>query len=84
MTEEEALNDIYGVDIMADNVEICKRRLGGGNILVGNTLSPTDRIDGQSDEDHEKMIEWFGEPNLSQFFGLKTQINCVHCLLFVV
>ena len=32
MTEEEALQDIYGVDIMRDNVDLCKKRLGGGTI----------------------------------------------------
>lgn len=40
MTEEDALQDIYGIDLMPDNVEICKRRLGGGNILCDNALDP--------------------------------------------
>ncbi|MCG7944773.1 MAG: SAM-dependent methyltransferase [Candidatus Thiodiazotropha taylori] len=69
MTEEEALQDIYGVDIMADNVEVCKRRLGGGNIVTGNTLDPIVRIDGQTEEEHRLMKEWFGLPTLESFFG---------------
>lgn len=62
MTEQEALNDIYGIDIMSDNVEVCKRRLGGGNIVCDNGLDP------QSDE----VRQWFGlAPNnpLEAFFA---------------
>ena len=62
MTEQEALSDIYGIDIMPDNVEVCKRRLGGGNIICDNGLDP------QTDE----VREWFDlEPNnpLEAFFG---------------
>jgi type I restriction-modification system DNA methylase subunit len=40
MTEEDAVKDLYGVDIMSDNVEVCKRRLGGGNIICDNMLDP--------------------------------------------
>ena len=49
MSREDALNDIYGVDLMRDNVDLCKRRLGGGNIVMGNTLDPTTPLDGQTD-----------------------------------
>jgi SAM-dependent methyltransferase len=72
MTEAEALNDIYGIDIMRDNVDLCKRRLGGGNIIMGNTLDPDTRLDEQTDEEHKLVIEWFGEPKqatLEDFFG---------------
>lgn len=40
ISEEEALKDIYGVDIMEDNVKLCKKRLGGGNIICDDTLNP--------------------------------------------
>jgi type I restriction-modification system DNA methylase subunit len=60
MTEEDALKDIYGVDIMLDNVRICRRRLGGGNIIHGDTLSPGLRIPGQPLKDHKDMIRLFG------------------------
>lgn len=50
MTEQQALDDIYGVDIMPDNVEVCKRRLGGGHIVCDNALDP------QTDE----VKRWFG------------------------
>ena len=70
MSEEDALKDIYGVDIMRDNVDLCKKRLGGGTILMGNTLDPMTRIDEQTDEEHNLMIELFAEVNtLSAFFN---------------
>ena len=55
MSEEDALKDIYGVDIMRDNVDLCKKRLGGGKILMGNTLDPAKRLDGQSDSEHDMI-----------------------------
>lgn len=59
MTEEEALEDIYGVDLMPDNVELCKRRLGGGNIVCDNALDPQTAI----------VKEWMGVSSLESFFG---------------
>ena len=70
MSEEEALQDIYGVDIMRDNVDLCKKRLGGGNILMGNTLDPLTRLPEQTDEEARLMQEWFSDtPSLEGFFG---------------
>ena len=60
MTEESALEDIYGVDIMRDNVNLCKKRLGGGNIIMGNTLNYDEKIKGQTDSEHMEMIRIFG------------------------
>jgi type I restriction-modification system DNA methylase subunit len=69
MSETDALNDIYGVDIMRDNVDLCKSRLGGGNIVMGNTLDPNMRLEGQTDEEYQLMQEWFGcDNNLLGFF----------------
>lgn len=62
MSNSEALQDIYGVDIMRDNVDLCRLRLGGGTILMGDTLRPTLRLNGQSEAEHQQMIEIFGEP----------------------
>jgi hypothetical protein len=59
MTETEALADIFGVDIMRDNVDLCRRRLGGGTIVMGNTLNPIENLPGQTDWDREKMRELF-------------------------
>ncbi len=59
MTEEDALNDIYGVDIMRDNVDLCKRRLGGGHIVMGDTLNPSTRLEYQTDVEHKLMRDWF-------------------------
>ena len=65
MSQDEALEDIYGVDIMRDNVDLCKRRLEGGNIVMGNTLEPNTRLDEQTDEEHRLMRKWFGVAQLS-------------------
>lgn len=59
MSKEDALKDIYGVDIMRDNVDLAKARLGGGNIVMGNTLAPSVRLDTQTDEEFNLMKEWF-------------------------
>ena len=68
-TEEQALEDIYGVDIMRDNVDLCKARLGGGTILMGDTLNPATRLEEQTYEEHRKMIEMFAsEDSLFDFF----------------
>ena len=59
MSEAEALEDLYGVDIMRDNVDRARERLGGGTILMGNTLEPNVRIIGQTDEEHALMLDLF-------------------------
>ena len=64
MSEQDALADIYGVDIMRDNVDLCKNRLGGGNIVMGNTLEPNERLGEQTDSEYALMAEWFGENTL--------------------
>lgn len=70
MTEEDAVNELYGVDLMRDNADLCKQRLGGGNILMGNTLDPLTRLDEQTDEEHKLMKEWFSDQkDLTNFFG---------------
>jgi|TARA_R110000796_G_scaffold80023_1_gene177269 hypothetical protein len=70
MSEKKSLEDIYGVDIMRDNVDLCKKRLGGGNIIMGNTLNYSEKIDGQTPQEHLQMIEIFGpSPNLTRFMN---------------
>lgn len=70
LSENEALNDLYGVDIMRDNVDLCKKRLGGGNIIMGNTLDPFERLEGQSEDEHKLMIKLFAETaTLDDFFA---------------
>ena len=59
MTEQNALKDIYGVDIMRDNVEVCKTRLGGGNIMLGNTLEPNKRQPEQTIHEYSMVRDWF-------------------------
>ena len=65
MSQDEALEDIYGVDIMRDNVDLCKKRLEGGNIVMGNTLEPNTRLDEQTIEEYRLMRKWFGVAQLS-------------------
>ena len=55
MTEFDALQDIYGVDIMRDNVDLCKKRLGGGTILMGDSLCPEKKFIEQTEEEHKQM-----------------------------
>jgi len=70
MTEEEALQDIYGVDIMRDNVDLCKKRLGGGTILMGDSLHPDKRLDGQTDDEYYRVnIILDGKVNVEQFIA---------------
>ena len=69
MSREDALKDIYGVDIMRDNVDLCKRRPGGGHIIMGNTLDPLTNLTNQSETEHNLMREWFtSEVSLEDFF----------------
>ena len=59
MSEEAALRDIYGIDIMSDNVALCRLRLGGGTILVGDSLNPTREIAGQTEYDRLVLRDLF-------------------------
>jgi len=59
MSESDALKDIYGVDIMRDNVDLCKKRLGGGTILMGNALDPAVKLNEQTDAEHDQMKRIF-------------------------
>ena len=68
MTESDALEDIYGVDIMRDNVDLCKKRLGGGTILMGDSLNPTKRLDQQTDDEYDQIRRLFSGADLVEFF----------------
>jgi len=59
MTESDALNDIYGIDLMRDNVDLCKKRLGGGTILMGDSLHPEKRIKEQTNTEYNEMLKLF-------------------------
>lgn len=65
MTEFDALHDIYGVDIMRDNVDLCKKRLGGGTILMGDSLCPEKRFIKQTEEEHKQMRILFSTKSLA-------------------
>ena len=63
-----ALDTLYGVDIMRDNVDLCKKRLGGGNIIMGDTLSPERKLEEQTTKERDLMKKWFGgKSNLKPF-----------------
>ena len=69
MSREDALNDIYGVDIMRDNVDLCKKRLGGGHIIMGNTLDPLTPLLDQTEDELGLMADWFHDQvSLESFF----------------
>ena len=67
MTESDALEDIYGVDIMRDNVDLCTKRLGGGTILMGDSLNPTKRLDQQTDDEYYQIRRLFSDVDIEQF-----------------
>jgi N-6 DNA Methylase len=67
MTEADALADIYGVDIMRDNVDLCRSRLGGGTIVMGDTLNPAKRLPEQTEAEHATMMRLFAPANLMAF-----------------
>ena len=67
MSEQEALQDIYGVDIMRDNVDLCKKRLGGGTILMGDSLSPDNRLEGQTDDEYYKIRRLYSGVDIEEF-----------------
>lgn len=62
MTAGKALSDLFGVDIMRDNVDLCRLRLGGGTIVMGDALKPSRMLEGQTDEERELMLTLFGDP----------------------
>lgn len=66
MTEFDALQDIYGVDIMRDNVDLCKKRLGGGTILMGDSLYPEKEFVEQTEEEHKQMRILFSANGLEK------------------
>jgi hypothetical protein len=68
MTESDALNDIYGVDLMRDNVDLCKKRLGGGTILMGNSLDYTKRIKEQTDKEYQELLKLFSNTSTIESF----------------
>jgi 2-polyprenyl-3-methyl-5-hydroxy-6-metoxy-1,4-benzoquinol methylase len=66
MTEFDALKDIYGVDIMRDNVDLCKKRLGGGTILMGDSLCPEKEFIEQTEEEYKQMRILFSANGLEK------------------
>lgn len=71
--QAEALADIYGVDVMRDNVDLCRRRLGGGTIVMGDMLDPTRCLEGQTPGDRDLMRRLFAggvEPQAALFDDL--------------
>lgn len=67
---EQALTQIQGCDIMAVNVELCRKRLGCNRpeymeilhkrIVIGNSLDCLADVDSQTEQDKLQMIEMFG------------------------
>ena len=66
MTEFDALHDIYGVDIMRDNVDLCKKRLDGGTILMGDSLCPEKKFIEQTEEENKQMRILFSTNGLEK------------------
>lgn len=68
MSEKDALRDIYGIDIMADNVAICQARLGGGTVIIGDALNPLREVPGQTVADRRILLDLvYGSGQLALF-----------------
>jgi SAM-dependent methyltransferase len=66
-TEEEALSEIFGIDILSENVKLCRKRLRGGTIVVGDALNPTSSVPGQTKNDKELILELTNSSQRSLF-----------------
>lgn len=66
-SEASALADLFGVDILLENVMLCRKRLGGGTIVVGDALNPDRVVDGQTDADRAKLQQLLGVERLTLF-----------------
>jgi len=66
-TEEEALSEIFGIDILLENVKLCKKRLRGGTIVVGDALNPTAIVPGQTKADKDLILELTNSSQRSLF-----------------
>lgn len=67
-----SLDEIFGVDIEPENVELCRKRLLCGcedpevinlvsrRIIIGDCLNPHQRLEGQTEQDHLLMKSYFG------------------------
>ena len=66
MNAEGALQDIYGIDIMRDNVDLCLRRLGGGTIVMGDALHPDRRLEGQTEAESDLMRSLFAGDHVQE------------------
>jgi hypothetical protein len=74
-----SLDEIFGVDIEKENVELCRQRLLCGctdeevinlvkrRIIVGDCLNPNKRVKGQSDADFLLMQKYFSVSNLFEW-----------------
>lgn len=51
MNPEDALRDIFGIDILRDNVDRTLNRLGGGVVVMADALNPGSRLEGQKPEE---------------------------------
>ncbi len=66
MSEMDALEDIFGIDIMVDNVELARARIGGGTIIVGDAMNPDRVVPGQTDEDRRLLSIVFRDDTAQQ------------------
>jgi SAM-dependent methyltransferase len=66
-SEQESLGDLFGIDLLKENVRLCRQRLGGGTIVVGDSLNPERIVPGQSDRDRQVLNELIEDSHLSLF-----------------
>jgi SAM-dependent methyltransferase len=66
-SEQESLEDLFGIDLLEDNVRLCRQRLGGGTIVVGDSLNPQRIVPGQTDRDRQVLNELIEDSRMSLF-----------------
>jgi hypothetical protein len=78
MKPEDALNEIAGIDIMRDNVDLCKKRLGGGTIVMGDLTQPEVRLYEQTEEEYFEMFEYIYKGSKRYFKHIKKRKDMIN------
>ena len=52
---------------MRDNVDLCKKRLGGGTILMGDSLNPDKRLEDQTDDEYYQLRRLLSGVDIEEF-----------------
>lgn len=59
MTEQQAVQDLYGCDLDRKNLNIARARLGGGTLILGDPSNPNTQVPGQTPDEHTQLLTLF-------------------------